>query len=61
MTENDRYCGDILIQLAAAEKALSSLGYLILENHMNTCVADDIKAGNDDAMDELLMLMKKLK
>jgi len=61
MIDDERYCGDILIQLAAAEKALQSVGYLILQNHMDTCVTEQVKSGDSRAMDELLELVRKLK
>ena len=61
MLGEDRYCGDVLIQLAAIEKALQSVGYLILQDHMNTCVTEQIGNGDPQAMDNLLELMKKLK
>jgi DNA-binding FrmR family transcriptional regulator len=61
MIDDERYCGDILIQLAAAEKALQSVGYLILQNHMDTCVTQQVQSGESGAMDELLELVKKLR
>ena len=48
MIDDDRYCGDILIQLSAAEKALQNLGYIILQDHMSSCVTEEIKNGNHD-------------
>ena len=61
MLEENRYCGDILIQVAAVEKALQSFGYLLLESHMSSCVVEEIQAGNMDTLDELMKLIKKLK
>ncbi len=61
MVAEDRYCGDVLIQLAAAQSALQSVGYQILKEHMNSCVAAQVRAGEPQAMDELLGLVKKLK
>jgi len=61
MIGDGRYCGDILIQLAAAEKALQGVGYLILRDHMETCVTEQIRAGEPQAAEELLELVKKLK
>ena len=61
MIDSDRYCGDVLIQLAAIEKALESVGYLILQDHMNTCVRQQVTDGEPGAMDELLELVKRLK
>lgn len=61
MIDEDRYCGDILLQLSAAEKALENLGYIILKDHLNTCVTDKIKKNDDTIIDETLELIKKLK
>ena len=61
MIEDDRYCGDVLIQIAAVSKSLQSLGNKILEKHLKTCVADEIKAGNIDIIDDVMLLIKKLK
>ena len=61
MVEDNRYCGDILTQLSAAESALQNLGYIILQQHMETCVAEEIKNGNMQIIDEAVELVKKLK
>ena len=46
MIDNDIYCNDVLIQVAAAEKSLKSLANFILENHLYRCVAEDLEKGN---------------
>lgn len=61
MLEENRYCGDILIQVAAVESALQAFGYLILQDHMETCVVEEIRKGNTAIVDEAVELMKKLK
>lgn len=61
MLEDNRYCGDILTQIAAVESALQSFGYLILKEHMETCVVEHIRQGNLEVVDEAVELMKKLK
>lgn len=61
MLDDNRYCGDILIQIAAAESALQSIGYIILEEHMETCMVEEIQSGNTDITKEVLELVKKLK
>ena len=61
MLEENRYCGDILIQISAAESALRSLSYLILEEHLATCVSDKIKSGDKEIIKETVELVKKLK
>ena len=61
MLDENRYCGDILIQISAVEKALQGFGYTVLKSHMENCVAEEVRNGNPDIMDETLELMKKLK
>lgn len=60
MVENDRYCADIITQVAAANAALDSFNRELLASHMNSCVVEDIKNGKEDAIDELLALLKKM-
>lgn len=61
MLDENRYCGDILIQISAVERALQNFGYIVLRSHMGSCVAEELREGNDAILDETLELMKKLK
>ena len=61
MLDDNRYCGDILIQVAAVESAMQSFGYLILQEHMKTCMTEEVQSGNTEVVDEVLELMKKIK
>ena len=61
MLDENRYCGDILIQLAAVESALQNFGYIILKDHMETCVVEGVKNGDLAVVDEAVELMKKLR
>ena len=61
MLEDNRYCGDILVQVAAVESALQAFGYLVLQDHLETCVVEQIRQGNTQVVDEALELIKKLK
>jgi Uncharacterized protein conserved in bacteria len=61
MLEDNRYCGDILIQLSAVQSALESFGYEILGEHLRTCVVENVQSGNTQILDEALALIKKLK
>lgn len=59
MTQKDQYCIDILHQSQALRKALEETENLIMENHLQTCVASDIKAGNGDkAIEEVMSVIK---
>lgn len=60
MLEKDAYCADVLMQVAAVGAALNSFSKALLSNHVRTCVADNIRAGNDEIIDELVILLQKL-
>ena len=60
MLEDDAYCTDILIQVSAVTSALNSFNKVLLANHMKTCVAENIREGNDEVIDELVTTMQKL-
>lgn len=60
MVENSAYCTDILIQVAAVNAALNSFNKELLAEHIRTCVADNIKNGNDEVIDELVKTLQKL-
>lgn len=61
MLDENRYCGDILTQVSAAESALQSIGYIILQEHMETCMVEKIQAGETEIIPEALELIRKLK
>lgn len=60
MIENDVYCDDILIQISAVTNSTKSLGRLILNNHMKTCVKRELLLGNDEIIDEVIGSFSKL-
>ncbi len=60
MVEKSAYCPDILAQVAAANAALNAFSKELLANHIKTCVAQDIRAGKDETIDELLVTLRKL-
>ena len=60
MLDEDCYCPDIITQVAAANAALNSFNKVLLANHIKACVADDIRNGKDDTIDELLTTLQKL-
>ena len=59
MIENDAYCNDVLIQLAAVKNSIKSLSTHILENHLYMCVSRDLENGDLDTIDELISLFKR--
>lgn len=60
MVENDAYCPDILVQSSAATSALNSFNKVLLGCHIRSCVAEDIRAGKDETVDELCELLQRL-
>ena len=60
MIEDDRYCPDILTQVSAVQSALNSFSKVLLSSHIHSCVVNDIRSGNDDVVDELCELLKKM-
>lgn len=59
MIQEDKECNDILVQLSAVQNSVKSLSNLILENHLYTCVANDVERANLEIVDELINLFKK--
>lgn len=60
MLESGAYCTDILMQVSAITSALNSFNKVLLGNHLKTCVAENIRSGNDEVIDELVCTLQKL-
>ena len=60
MVEADAYCNDVLTQSAAVNAAINAFNRDLLANHIRTCVAHDIRAGDDEVIDELVATLQKL-
>ena len=60
MVEKDAYCPEILVQVSAVNAALNSFNKVLLANHIRTCVAEDIREGKDETIDELVKVLQKL-
>ena len=60
MLEEDAYCTDVLVQSSAVTAAINAFNKELLANHIKTCVADDIRAGKDETIDELVATLQKL-
>ncbi len=60
MIMDDRYCGEILIQISAVNKSLKSLANRILKEHLSTCVVENIQENRLEILEEVMDLMKKL-
>lgn len=60
MVEKNAYCTDILTQTAAVNAALNAFSRELLSDHLRTCVADHLRQGNDEIIDELLTTLQKM-
>lgn len=60
MVEEDAYCTDILVQVSAINSALNAFNRELLANHIYSCVAEDLKNGKDETIDELVTTLRKL-
>jgi len=60
MLEKNAYCPDLLIQSAAVSAAINAFNRELLASHIRTCVAEDIRAGKDETIDELVATLRKL-
>lgn len=59
MINEDIYCNDVLIQLAAVDKAIKNLSNIILENHLYICITEDLEEGKLESIDEIISLFKR--
>lgn len=59
MIEDDRYCGDVLVQLSAIVQAAKGLSNAVIDAHMRSCVVRDIRNGDLQSVEEILSLIKR--
>ena len=60
MIERDAYCNDVLTQSAAVSAAVDAFNRELIASHIKNCVVRDIRAGNDDVVDELIDTLRRL-
>ena len=60
MLESDAYCVDILTQASAVSSAIDSFKAALLENHVKTCVKEDVLSGNDEVLEELVTVISRM-
>lgn len=60
MLEEDAYCTEVLTQVTAVNAAMNSFGKKLLASHVKNCVANNIRQGNDEVVDELVELLGKM-
>lgn len=59
MIEDDRYCVDILQQIASMQSAADAVAMILLEDHVRGCVADGVKSGRQERVDEVVGVIRK--
>ena len=60
MVERDAYCADILTQVSAVSSAMDAFSVSLLDSHIKSCVKDDVRAGRDDVLDELVAIVGRM-
>ncbi len=60
MVERNAYCIDILNQVSAASSALNSFTKVLLTSHIRSCVAEDVRDGREEKLEELVKTLQKL-
>ena len=60
MLDEDAWCPDILTQASAVNSAMNSFCKTLLASHLRTCVTEDIRAGHEETMDELMDTLQRL-
>ncbi|WP_396653000.1 metal-sensitive transcriptional regulator [Metabacillus arenae] len=60
LIEKDTYCDDVITQISATQSALNSVGRILLEGHMKTCVLEKIQEGDTEILDEVMVTIQKL-
>ena len=60
MVERSAYCVDILTQSAAVTAAMNAFSRELLTNHIRTCVAEDVRSGGTEKVDELVQILQRL-
>lgn len=60
MVDRDAYCTDIVLQVSAINAALNSFNKVLLAEHIRTCVANDIRQGKEDTLEDLVNTITRL-
>lgn len=60
MVEEDQYCPNIVIQISAVSSALNSFAKELMTTHIQTCVVEDLRKGNEESIQELVKMVQRL-
>jgi len=61
MVEEDAYCTDVLLQVSAIRSALEAFQRELLGEHIRTCVSENIRAGKNETVEELIETLRRMK
>lgn len=61
MVENGTYCVDVITQTSAVKQGLSNIEDVLMENHLNTCVAHQMQKGQTSTATEEVLKVYRLK
>lgn len=59
MIEDDRYCVDVMQQIASMQAAADSVAMVLLQDHVKGCVADGLRSGDDSSVEEVVAVIRK--
>ena len=59
MVEEGRDCSEVLIQLSAVRAAINSIGKIVLKDHMEHCIVQAVKDGDNEAIDNFEKAIEK--
>ncbi|QRG87014.1 metal-sensing transcriptional repressor [Bulleidia sp. zg-1006] len=60
MVDEDQYCPNIVMQVSAVSSALNSFSKELMASHIQTCVVEDLREGNEESIQELVKMIQKL-
>ncbi|MDX9757750.1 MAG: metal-sensitive transcriptional regulator [Bacteroidota bacterium] len=60
MIDEDVYCDDVLNVIASIQSALNGVGTLLLENHLKSCVVEQLRDNDPEIMDELMQTIRRM-
>ena len=60
MVEEDQYCPNIVVQISAVSSALNSFAKELMTTHIQTCVVEDLRKGNEESIQELVKMVQRL-
>lgn len=60
MIEKGTYCDDVINQIEASRSALGAIELILMESHFKHCITEQIQAGDEEAINEMLKMVKKL-